>query len=196
MNTSWVKAALSHSNITQADLTRILSARFGWRDDRSIINKIIKGRRELEAREMLDISEATGFPLPVDEAKPPQTIPLVSWVSAGALARDDIADAHLGKLVAADLPPGDWIALRVDGTSMDRISPPESVIFVDRKDIKLVSNACYVIDDGEGNATYKRYRPGPPPRFEPVSTDPGHEPIFFDNEPRIVGRVRRTVLNM
>jgi phage repressor protein C with HTH and peptisase S24 domain len=99
-------------------------------------------------------------------------------------------------ITLTDLPKGDWIALRVDGSSMDRISPPESIIFVDRSDKNLVANALYVIDDGEGNATYKRYRPGPPPRFEPVSTEVEHEPIYFDNEPHIIGRVRRSVLNM
>lgn len=195
MDKKWVEAALAHSKLKQAEVSRRLSQRFGWRDDRSLINKIIKGRRILDAKEMLAISEVTGFPLPVDESSPPRTVPLISWVSAGALARDDVADDHLGKIVA-DLPDGDWIALRVDGSSMDRISPPDSIIFVDRHDTNLVGNACYVIDDGEGNATYKRYRPGPPPRFEPVSTEAAHEPIFFDNEPRVIGRVRRTVLNM
>lgn len=196
MDRNWVEAALAHSKLKQAEVSRRLSQRFGWRDDRSLLNKIIKGRRILDAKEMIEISEITGFPLPVDEASPPRTVPLVSWVSAGALDREHIADDLLGKIVVADLPAGDWIALRVNGTSMDRISPPESIIFVDRHDTKLVGNACYVIDDGEGNATYKRYRPGPPPRFEPVSTDPANEPIFFDNEPRVIGRVRRTILNM
>lgn len=192
---NWVEAALAHSQLKQAELARQLSHRFGWREDRSVINKILKGRRMLDAKEMLDISEITGFPLPVDESTPAQNIPLVSWVSAGALARDDVADEQLGKIIVSDLPKGDWIALRVEGTSMDRISPPESIIFIDRSDKRLVSNALYVIDDGEGNATYKRYRPGPPPRFEPVSTDPAHEPIFFENDPLIIGRVRRSVIN-
>jgi hypothetical protein len=33
-------------------------------------------------------------------------------------------------------------------------------------------------------------------RFEPVSTNPQHEPIFPDNDPIIVGRVRRSIINM
>ncbi|QRM55126.1 S24 family peptidase [Sinorhizobium sp. BG8] len=196
MDKNWVEAALAHSKLKQAEVTRRLHNRFGWREDRSLINKILKGRRILDAKEMFAISEVTGFPLPADETTPPQTVPLISWVSAGTLSRDDAADEHLGSLIVADLPKGDWIALRVEGNSMDRISPPESIIFVDRGDTKLVNNGCYVIDDGEGNATYKRYRPGPPQRFEPVSTDPNIEPIYFDNEPRVVGRVRRSLINM
>jgi transcriptional regulator with XRE-family HTH domain len=127
---------------------------------------------------------------------PTLNVPYLAWVSAGAMMRDDISDEALGVLRVADLPPsGDWIALKVSGDSMDRISPPDSVIFVDRKDVSLVTNACYVIADDEGNATYKRFRSGPK-RFEPVSTNPSHEPIFPDNDPIIVGRVRRSLINM
>jgi SOS-response transcriptional repressor LexA len=130
-------------------------------------------------------------PLPSDA----RDVPLLSWISAGAMMRDDVADEALGALKVASLPDGDWIALEVRGDSMDRISPPESRILVNRKDKQLVANACYVIDDGEGNATYKRYRPNPM-RFEPVSTNPEHEPIYPDNEPVIVGRVRRSMIEM
>lgn len=127
---------------------------------------------------------------------PTLNVPYLAWVSAGALLREDITDEALGTIRVADLPAsGDWIALQVSGDSMDRISPPESIIFVDRKDRNLVTNACYVIADDEGNATYKRFRSGPP-RFEPVSTNPNHEPIFPDNDPIVVGRVRRSIISM
>lgn len=127
--------------------------------------------------------------------------PLISWVSAGALrAPDAVIDSADADIVyTSDLDPkGDWIALRVDSDSMDRISPPESVIFVNRKDRRLVANACYVIADAEsGEATYKRFRPSPD-RWEPVSTNPEHEPIFVrkGREPTIIGRVRKTLLAM
>lgn len=127
---------------------------------------------------------------------PTLNIPYLAWVSAGTMMRDDVADEALGVLRVADLSAsGDWIALKVSGDSMDRISPPDSIIFVDRKDTGLVTNACYVIADDEGNATYKRFRSGPM-RFEPVSTNATHEPIFPDNDPIIVGRVRRSIINM
>lgn len=122
-------------------------------------------------------------------------VPLLAWVSAGAMRRDDVADEALGTIRVTDLPLGDWIALRVVGDSMDRVSPPDSIIFIDRKDTRLVSNALYVIADEEGNATYKRFRPGPPRRFEPVSVNTAHEPLFPDHDPVIVGRVKRTMLD-
>jgi phage repressor protein C with HTH and peptisase S24 domain len=88
-----------------------------------------------------------------------------------------------------------WIALRVDGDSMDRISPPGSIIIVNTNDKKLVPNACYVIADSDSNVTYKRYRSNPA-RFEPVSTNPRHEPIFPDGEPEIIGRVKKSIIDM
>jgi len=123
-------------------------------------------------------------------------VPLLSWVSAGVMAFPDVSEEVLGWVEEAGLNPGgDWIALKVVGDSMDRISPPESIIFVDRKDQVLVPNACYVISNGDGEATYKRFRSNPM-RFEPVSTNPDHEPIYPTREPLIVGRVRKSILPM
>ena len=112
------------------------------------------------------------------------------------MAFPDVSEEVLGWVEEAGLNPGgDWIALKVVGDSMDRISPPESIIFVDRKDQVLVPNACYVISNGDGEATYKRFRSNPM-RFEPVSTNPDHEPIYPTREPLIVGRVRKSILPM
>ncbi|MBO9099470.1 MULTISPECIES: LexA family protein [unclassified Rhizobium] len=130
------------------------------------------------------------------EGIPTAIVPVLSWVSAGTMLLDDIRDEAKGAIRVASLPPtGDWIGLQVVGDSMDRISPPDSIIIVDRKDKRLVTNACYVIADVDGNATYKRYRQNPV-RFEPVSTNPKNETIYPDQDPLIVGRVRRSILEM
>lgn len=126
------------------------------------------------------------------------SIPIISWVSAGVLANNGPMDEVLGTVFVADLPKGNWIALRVEGDSMDRISPPDSIILVNRDEKSLIPFACYVISDERGRATYKRYRPDPV-RFEPVSTNPAHEPIFSpstDNAPVVIGRVRRSIYNL
>lgn len=128
-----------------------------------------------------------------------QAVPLISWVSAGAFgAADPVHDLDdATRITVTDLPEGDWVALRVTGDSMDRISPPDSIILVNRSDKKLVANACYIVQDADGSATYKRYRPNPD-RFEPVSTNTAHEPLFPDpgNMPAIFGRVGRTLLSL
>jgi SOS-response transcriptional repressor LexA len=120
--------------------------------------------------------------------------PLLSWVSAGQLSSDDASDEAIGTAKAV-LPPGDWVALRVEGESMDRISPPGSIIFVDRADKRLVTGGFYVIADGEGHSTYKRFQ-ARPMRFEPVSKNKSLPALYPDNEPTIVGRVKLTTLDL
>ena len=190
----WVRDALEHSGMSQSAMARELFARkIISADDRSIVNKMAHGR-DISTNEALAIADITGFPI-LPESHPVVQVPLLSTVSAGALLRDDLSDEALSTISVAELSTGDWIALRVTGDSMDRISPPESVVIINRKDKRLVTNACYVIADHEGNATYKRFR-ADPMRFEPVSTNPVHEPIFPDHEPVIIGRVKRTMLDM
>jgi hypothetical protein len=119
-------------------------------------------------------------------------VPLFTSVTAGLLS-DNPVDEAMGTAKAA-LPPGDWIAFRVDGESMDRISPPGSIIFVDRADKRLVNGGFYVIDDGTGQSTYKRFVA--PMKFEPVSKNKSLEPFYPDNEPTIIGRVKLTTLSL
>ncbi len=126
------------------------------------------------------------------------TAPVISWVSAGQLETPDVLafDSETERRAAAGLDPkGTWIALKVKGDSMDRISPPDSIVFVNLKDRRLVPNACYVIQDNEGGSSYKRYRPG---RWEAVSTNKKYKPYLVkgDRGPLIVGRVKRTVLDL
>lgn len=126
-------------------------------------------------------------------------VPLISWVSAGQFAQSEavMETDDFPTIEIAGLPDGDWSALEVIGDSMDRISPPGSTIVVNRRNKRLTHNACYVASDGEGGATYKRFRQSPA-RLEPVSTNPIHEPIFLpDNySPNVFGRVCRSFIDM
>lgn len=126
-------------------------------------------------------------------------VPLVSWVSAGPLGLADAVEqyADATRVVGPALDAGgDWIALEVDGDSMNKISPPGSIIFVNRKDRRLVPNACYVIADETGAATYKRWRADT--GWGPVSTNEAHRPLTLQPgaEPTIIGRVRLSLIRM
>lgn len=191
----WLSEAMAHWGKGQAELARQLAARHVIDNDRSIINKMLKGRRGIKANELLAIVDITGYPPPHDFLA--IRVPVISWVNAGALASpEEPLDIDGAETVAVGgIDPGDWFALKVEGDSMDRISPPGSVILVNRNDRRLVSNACYIIGEPDGTSTYKRYR-ADPMRFEPVSTKQGHETLFPVDEPVIIGRVRRTILDM
>lgn len=124
-------------------------------------------------------------------------VPLISWISAGEMTDQDcIMDTIEYPIVTTyNLPRGQWIALRVDGTSMNKISPPDSIIFVNTHDRRLVANGCYVIADETGRATYKRYRPSETPPWQPASYDE-IEPLKLEGAIRVIGRVRRSIIDM
>lgn len=123
-------------------------------------------------------------------------VPLVSWVSAGAMKKSEgITPAEIERYVpVAGLPKGDWMALRVDGDSMDRIAPQGSIIVVDRSDDTLLNDRFYVFALEGGEATFKQYRRSPTPMLRPYSTNLDHLalPISAD-EFYVVGRVRRVI---
>lgn len=165
------------------------------------IRDLFKKGTEPTIGKLSKIAEALDLPLSyfTDEkldVSPELEVHIINWVSAGKLTRVPDSDDIIGTIrVGALDPKGDWMALKVEGDSMDRISPPGSVILVNRKDKRLVPNGCYIIADGDEAVTYKRWRSSPD-RFEPVSTNPAHEPLFYDQEPTIIGRVKKTILDM
>jgi len=124
-------------------------------------------------------------------------VPLISSVSAGQPffqeGIDDFSD--FPTIAVYDLPKGEWVALRVDGLSMSKISPPDSIILVNMADKELITNAYYIIMDEAGQVTYKRYRPGEKPPFQPFSYQDIKPPALQGNI-TIIGRVRRTITDM
>lgn len=181
---------------------------FGWnytsysqheRGERGIVrvaDKYAKAFRASEAWLLTGEGEIDGSTPTLVQA------PLVSWVSAGSLQSSDQVMPYddVPMVYAPSLNPNsDWIALKVVGSSMDRISPPDSIIFVDLLDKALVANACYVIaaDEDGDEATYKRFRPDPD-RWEPVTFDDSHQTLFPTpgNQPRIIGRVKLSMISL
>ena len=125
----------------------------------------------------------------------PRPVPLVSWVSAGKMrASHPVYESDILRVVhVADLPTGNWMALEIDGDSMDRIAPPGSIIVLDRNDQSLVDGRFYVFGNSSGEATFKRYRTNPE-RLQPYSTNPEHETHYLQDTMDCIGRVRQ-VLN-
>jgi len=195
----WVKDALKHSELSQAELARRLTAHLHRAIDRAAVNKMTLGKRAIAGDEMIAIEEITGFPAPLENADGLIKVPMLdSLVSAGNLSpREPVKPEDVERFVAASgLPPGDWIALSVEGDSMDLVSPPGSVIFINRADTRLIEGGFYVVAiEGDHGTTYKRYRASPE-HFAPYSTNRDHGPVIIDDEFRVVGRVYRTMLDI
>jgi len=135
--------------------------------------------------------------------EPITEIPLIDYVTAGKLRSpmSQLDPSEWPLFAFADLGPGEWFALRVedkgDGDSMDRISPPRSVIAVNRDDRELIDGKCYIFSIA-GETTYKMWQDGDPAYLAPYSTNPIHKPIFVKRRRdfEVIGRVKRTVLDL
>lgn len=189
-------------------LTRYLAAKRGRATkvadavgiSRGYLSNIASGLKTPATDKLVALSLATGIPIGalISDDAPVELVPVVSWVSAGPLLSAEPAEINEDNetIVVSGLGSGDWVGFRVEGDSMDRISPPGSLILVNRRERALIANACYVFVDADGTATYKRFRPDPF-RLEPVTTDPDrHQTIYPTNTPAVIGRVRRSMLEM
>lgn len=122
-------------------------------------------------------------------------VPLLSMVSAGNLRSHAAVSEHdiLRRIKVGELPKGDWIALQVDGDSMDRVAPDGAIILVDRSDDRLIDGKFYIFSLAGGEATFKRYK-RTPQRLQPYSTNPDHMAVPADRDDLYVfGRVKRVI---
>lgn len=126
------------------------------------------------------------------------SIPQVSMVSAGNLREQEgVTAADIERWVqVADMPPGNWIALGVEGDSMNRIAPDGSTILVNRADDKLIDGRFYVFSLEGGEATFKRYRRRPTEMLQPFSTNPDHVSIPVTGDLYVFGRAKRVITDI
>jgi SOS-response transcriptional repressor LexA len=125
------------------------------------------------------------------------SIPLLGQVTAGELKEPSTQfppeDAIKG------LGAGDFFAVRLekDADSMDRLSPPGSILIVNGADRELRNGACYIFSLN-GETTYKMWQEGDPAYLAPYSTNPAHKPKIIKRKRdfEVIGRVKRTVLDL
>lgn len=139
--------------------------------------------------ELLELATAGN----VDRTEEPVIdVPLISWVQAGELTETSdpyvVGDAE--DFIPVTHNRNTVIALRVVGSSMNRVAPEGSLIIVDYADKVLVSGRYYVVKH-DGQATFKRYRTNPD-RLEPDSTD-AFDTVFINGEVEVVGRVIQVI---
>ena len=136
----------------------------------------------LEALLELQSSYGSSRPTPV------QDVPLISWVAAAELTEtsDPYAAGGAEDFIPVSYNRDTLIALRVQGSSMNRVAPEGSSIIVDFND-RTLSPGQYYVFKHDGDTTFKRFRTEPA-RLEPDSTD-SYDTIFIKGEIEDVGHV-------
>ena len=122
-------------------------------------------------------------------------VPLVSMVSAGNLrAQAGVTEEDIiRRIKVGDLTKGDWIALQVEGDSMNRVAPDGAIILVDRSDDRLIDGRFYIFSLDGGDTTFKMFKRNPN-RMQPYSTNADHMAWPADRDDLYVfGRVRRVI---
>lgn len=126
------------------------------------------------------------------------SMPVISWATAGKLGdpSTQIPEVDAPLIVLNGLESGNYFATRVDGDSMNIVSPEGSTIIVNRSEIDLIPGRAYIFSH-RGKTTYKRWQDDPP-RLQPYSTNPANEAIFpkSADDWDVVGRVRRTIFDL
>ena len=133
----------------------------------------------------------SGSPFPESDLSPVAKgivrAPVISWVQAGELTEvSNLASFEAEDSIPVSHNRTSVFALKVAGTSMNRVAPPGSHIVVDYSDRHLIPGRYYVFRL-DNSATFKVYRESPI-RLEPDSTEP-HDTIFPDGEMHVIGRV-------
>lgn len=167
-----------------------LAARIEGAPHYTTVQKLERNVRGLNTEWMGKLAKAFGVSpeaLIVSNDRPvARMVPLIGNIAAGAW-QEAIHDP-MGYVVA---PPGGphVFALRPSGTSMNRVIMPDAYVLVDPDQKALQDGKIYAVRNDQGETTVKYYR-AEPPRLEPSSTDPTHQPIAIGEEPfTIVGRV-------
>jgi len=122
----------------------------------------------------------------VPDILPMRMVPLIGRVAAG-----NWSEAIEDPLGSVPSPAGgaNAFALRPDGDSMDLVVGPDAYIVVDPDDYELRDYKIYAMRNVDGETTFKRFR-SDPPRLEPCSSNPSHQPIPLGREAvTTIGRV-------
>ena len=189
-----IRIAREARGLTQAQVATAMGVSRVTVTQWEIGKHVPKGHRWKVLADLLGLSADDLLDTPGDAGV--REVPLIQSISAGPWAELETVErlSDLPRIRAASLPPGVFVAARVDGESMNRIAPHGSIVFVDLSERTLVDRGIYIFETDVG-ATLKRYRDAPP-RLTADSTDPGFEDIFPRGPVKAIGRVRRVLFDI
>lgn len=151
----------------------------------SAVSLMLKGERTLKFDEAVLIQNMLGLGAGPAEGSG-RDLPVIGMTGAGKWL-EAIEVARRTFWVPAETPGK--FAVEVVGDSMNQLLPEGSLAIVDPEQTDLYAGKLYLLRNGEGEATIKRYR-SDPARFEPVSDNPEYVPFSISSTDfRVIGRV-------
>ncbi|MFY7837871.1 MAG: S24 family peptidase [Novosphingobium sp.] len=155
----------------------------------SRISELKKGGRRIQQDEMPILAEYFGMGEVAPESETNVVwVPVIGIAAAGAWREAIEVPAFLVPQIRTP-NCNKAFAVQVDGDSMNLILPERSYAVIDPDQKELRHNRVYLIQNGNGEATIKRFC-NEPARFEPVSDNPEHNVIHIgEHDIIVIGRV-------
>lgn len=153
------------------------------------IAEIKNGKRRIQQHEMPILAEFFGM----GSVEPSDTsnlvwVPVIGIAAAGSWREAIEVPAFLVPQIRTP-NCNKAFAVQVDGDSMNQILPERSYAVIDPDQRDLRHNRVYLIQNGNGETTIKRFC-NEPARFEPVSDNPAHNVIQIgEHDIIVIGRV-------
>lgn len=117
-------------------------------------------------------------------------VPVIGMIAAGNWR--EAIQAPEDHIAVASAKPH-MFALRIFGDSIDKVAPDGSYVTIDPTMPGLADGGLYAVQNGEGEATIKRFRRSPD-RLEPESSNPEHRTILLGAEPiTVIGRATSVI---
>lgn len=158
--------------------------------DPSRVSEMRKGKRRLQIQEVEPLAKLLKF----DEPQPLATrevveIPVLGLASAGGWQEAVTFPSYTMLMARPSTDKKIAFAVEIHGDSMDLLLPEGGWAAVDTEQKGLFENRVYLIQNGDREATIKRYRNNPA-RFEPVSSNPDHKTfIMGEHAIDVIGRI-------
>lgn len=189
MDINTLKRLMDERGETQAGIARLLHI------TRDKVNKIIKGKRRLTVQEADTLRRYFGLATGSQSDSSAFELPIVGLVSAGAWREG--FERELGRMPSPDKSLSrDSFVVLVEGDSMDLVAQEGEGIIVDPRDRDLLPGRYYVVRNGEGETTFKKYMDNPA-RLEPCSSNPRHQIIYPGRDGfEVIGRARKRVSDL
>lgn len=155
----------------------------------SRVAEMRRGARRIQPHEMSIVSKL----LAIEDAQAPsgaipvRLVPLVGRAPAGNWREAiEVPIGHIA--VRKDKAGSNSFAVEIDGDSMNMILPEGGWAVIDPDQKHFYHKRVYLVMNGDGEATVKRYCDNPA-RLVPVSTNDTHGEIMLGEPVTIIGRV-------